>query len=126
MSRQVATSLRGWQPQDRLSPSGRGPLGAAAERLVEALTQLDLDVLALQECARAETAEALAGRLGMRATLFPSPLRWPGAVLSQAATRGARSLAQTGAGAADQVLSRSASRPCIRISRAWASPTARS
>ena len=61
----------------------RADLGSL-EAWVEILGRLDCDVLALQEIGPdSERVVAIGRGLGMEVTILPSPLRWPGALLSR-------------------------------------------
>jgi endonuclease/exonuclease/phosphatase family metal-dependent hydrolase len=68
------------------APGGPVPAGArvpGVEELADLLAELDADVIAVQEGLPVETMQIIARRLDMSLANFPSPVRWPGHLLSR-------------------------------------------
>ncbi len=76
-------ALRGFPETD----ANRGRLERARPQMVERLAlEVELyrpDILTLQECPERAVVEALAERLGLALAFFPSPIAYPGAVLTR-------------------------------------------
>jgi endonuclease/exonuclease/phosphatase family metal-dependent hydrolase len=62
---------------------GRGNTTAAAAYFASVLAELECDVLALQEGVSDRQIARVADRLRMHLAIFPSPLYWPGHLLSR-------------------------------------------
>ena len=75
--------LTGYPPQEALPEVG--PLGSEKhiEHFVRVFTELDSDIIALQEGVAVRQIQQVAKRMGYFLATHPSPIAWPGHVLSR-------------------------------------------
>ena len=75
--------LTGYPPQEALPEIG--PLGSEKhiEHFVRVFTELDSDIIALQEGVAVRQIQQVAKRMGYFLATHPSPIAWPGHVLSR-------------------------------------------
>lgn len=76
-------SFLGHPPETARRVLGRGNTAAAAAYFASVLAELECDILALQEGVSDWQIMRVADRLRMRLAIFPSPLYWPGHILSR-------------------------------------------
>jgi endonuclease/exonuclease/phosphatase family metal-dependent hydrolase len=76
-------SFLGYPPEAARRALGRGNTVAAAAHFAHALSVLGCEVLALQEGVTERQVTRVAAALGMQYATFPSPLYWPGHLLSR-------------------------------------------
>jgi len=97
------------------------PTTAAMERLVaDALGALDCDVIALQEGPSVDSMRRIAEAVGLHVGRLPSPVRWPGYVLSRFPLEATESFCPDAADPDHDPFSRSAGSLRIRLSHAFA------
>jgi endonuclease/exonuclease/phosphatase family metal-dependent hydrolase len=109
--------LRGF-PQEHARARLGDPNGESAARYFsEVLDALRCDLIAIQEGASEPQMRRIAENLGFELAMFPSPVRWPGYLLSAFPIRDIHSLAPEVADYRNDALSRSAGVARVEIPR---------
>jgi endonuclease/exonuclease/phosphatase (EEP) superfamily protein YafD len=106
---------RGWPAERAETSLGRPGSPPSIEYFRRILADLGCDVFVLQECASEAVVDALAAAAGKRCVVFPSPCRWPAAVLSGGPLLEPRSLAPATADFQADPLSRAAGSVRVRL-----------
>jgi endonuclease/exonuclease/phosphatase family metal-dependent hydrolase len=75
--------LRGYPPEEAANAIGEPGEDSNSAHFAKVFTQLNCDILALQEGVTVRTMQQIARQMDRYLATFPSPLNWPGHILSR-------------------------------------------
>ena len=108
--------LRGYPPAEAEKDIGDRLSETAAQHFVNVFNELDCDILALQEGVPFPQIQRVAHAIGQDLATFPSPISWPGHLLTRYPIIESRMFSHTTPDASDCPLSRTAGAALLQVS----------